>query len=172
VRIVQVNRAVTVDDAVSNQMVAMDAAFKKLGYDSQMYARSIASSFTSQVREFSTLLPQQDTLLIYHFSTGSGLTARILEYPYPVALYYHNITPARYYFGNAWGAFFHSLKGRRQLSDLARKVVFAWAASEYSRKELEGNGFKRTAVCPIIVDREKYQIPVVESLYQLSLIHI
>ncbi len=166
VRIVQVSPAMTADDAVSNQMAAMDAAFRKLGHDSRMYANRIDPSFTSQVSEFSTLVPGQDSLLIYHFSTGTRLTARILEYPYPVALYYHNITPASYYFGNAWGSFFHCLKGRSQLSDLARKVVFAWAASEYSRRELEANGFKRTAVCPIIVNREKYQIPVVEALYQ------
>ncbi|HZP32971.1 MAG TPA: glycosyltransferase [Candidatus Acidoferrales bacterium] len=166
VRIIQVSRAMTVGDAVSNQMASMHAIFQRLGYDSQMYADRIDPCVSSQVRELSSLNPYEDSLLIYHFSTGTKVTARILEHPYPVALYYHNITPAKFHFGNAWGSFFHSLQGRKQLANLARKVVFAWAASEYSRQELEISGFRCTAVCPIIVDREKYQIPMVEALYR------
>ena len=164
-KIIQVSHAVTADDAASNQMQNMDGVFNRLGYKTEMYANKIDPAFPSKVKHFSELIPQKENLLIYHFSTGTSFINKIMNYPYPIAIYYHNITPAKYYMWNAWGSFLNCLKGRRQLAQLGRKAVFAWAASEYSRQELIDNGFKNTSVLPIILDFERYSIPVDTVLY-------
>lgn len=71
-------------------------------------------------------------------------------------MYYHNITPARYFFGSAWGSWWRCIKGRRDLKKLAKKTAFAWGASEYSRKELAALGIPRTSVLPIVINPDDY----------------
>lgn len=156
-KIVQVAHALTYGDAASNQVISLDKLFKSMNIESEIYAGKIDAALTYPARRFSELQPSRDVLLIYHFSTGTSFVKQILAYPYPIALYYHNITPARYFFGNAWGSFIASIKGRKQLMKLKEKAFFSWAASEYSRQELEEYGFKNTAVLPILVDFEVYK---------------
>lgn len=156
-KIVQVSHALTYGDAASNQVISLDRLFKKMNFRSAIYAGKIDSALEYPVSKYSGLRFSKDTLLIYHFSTGTSFVNQILKYPYPIVLYYHNITPARYFFGNAWGSFIASIKGRQQLKKLKDKAFFAWAASEYSRQELEEYGFKNSSVLPILVDFESYK---------------
>jgi glycosyltransferase involved in cell wall biosynthesis len=164
-KLIQVSHAITANDAASNQIIAMDDAFKQLGYDSEIYSNKIDKTLLGIVKPFSELKPDKDNIIIYHFSTGTSFTKKILNYPYPVAIYYHNITPAKYYFGNAWGSWWNCLKGRRQLSSLKNKTFFSWCASGYSQQELKENGFSDSYVLPIILDYDKYKLPVNQSIY-------
>ena len=165
-KLVQVAHAITKGDAASNQILAMDAAFKELGYEAEIYAGKFDKEFIGRVNKFSQVVPDEKAILIYHMTTGTSFTNAILSYPYPVVLYYHNITPARYFIGNAWGSCLKSIKGRYQLRRLKAKTFFAWTASQYSREELITLGFKDTAVLPILVDFEEYRnVPIEQSLY-------
>lgn len=165
-KLVQVAHAITKGDAASNQILAMDAAFRELGYETEIYSGKIDKEFIGRVNKFSKFVPDKKAILIYHMTTGTSFTNAILSYPYPIVLYYHNITPARYFVGNAWGSCIKSIKGRYQLRQLKAKTFFAWTASEYSREELIALGFKDTAVLPILVNFEEYRnIPIEQSLY-------
>lgn len=155
-KLVQVAHAITKGDAASNQIIAMDDAFKDLGLKSEIYSNKIDSAFDYRVKHFSQLEPGKDKIIIYHMTTGTSFTNAILKYPYPVALYYHNITPAGYFFGNAWGSFFRCLRGRYQIRQLQKKTFFAWSASEYSRKELQELSFGHTSVLPIVLNYQEY----------------
>ena len=165
-KIVQVAHAITKGDAASNQILAMDVAFKELGYEAEIYSGKFDKEFKGRICSFSQFVPDKQALLIYHMTTGTSFTNAILSYPYPIVLYYHNITPARYFIGNAWGSCLKSIRGRYQLSRLKDKTFFAWTASEYSREELIGLGFKNTAVLPILVNFDEYRnMPLEELLY-------
>lgn len=156
-KIIQVTHALTYGDAASNQVVSLDKLFKAMKIESEIYAGKIDPSFVYPARKYADLIPSKEIVLIYHFSTGTSFVKKILKYPYPIVLYYHNITPARFFFGNAWGSFIASLKGRKQLIRLREKAFFAWAASEYSRQELEDSGFTNTSILPILIDFEAYK---------------
>lgn len=156
-KIIQVAHALTYADAASNQVIAMDKMFKRLGYESKVYAEKIDNRLNYAIQNYSELIPSPDIIYIYHFSTGTSFIEKVLNYPYPIVIYYHNITPANFFWANAWGSYFSSIKGRKQLRLLREKTLFAWAASKYSRNELEQVGFKNTAVLPIIIDLEIYK---------------
>lgn len=156
-KIVQVTHALTYGDAASNQVISLDRLLKKTNIESAIYAGKIDPLVQYPVRKYSELKPARDIILVYHFSTGTSFVNQILDYPYPIVMYYHNITPAHYFLGNAWGSFIASIKGRRQLKKLKEKTFFSWAASEYSRKELEDYGFTNTSVLPILIDFESYR---------------
>lgn len=156
-KLIQAAHALTPGDAASNQVFAMDRAFRELGYESAIYANKIDSDLATQVQHFSRLVPDKGDILIYHLTTGTSFTNSILHYPHPVALYYHNITPARYFWGNAWGSFIKCWRGRRQLKKLQANTFFSWAASQYSANELNALGFQPTSVLPILLDATEYR---------------
>jgi len=151
-KLVQVAHAISPCDAASNQIIAMDKLFKKLGYKSEIYAGKV-HAFNDIVQPFSNFVNTPDTQLIYHYSTGTSFTNKIMKYPGNIALYYHNITPAKYYFGNAWGSFLHCLKGRLDLDRLLEKTNLVWGASNYSLQECNTS---QKSVLPIILDYDKY----------------
>lgn len=156
-RIVQIAHAVSYGDAASNQILAMDRLLKEIGYHSVIYAGKVDPQLgEGVVRAFDAYRHQAGDVVIYHFSTGTSFTDKILGLPTKIVLYYHNITPAEYFSGIAWGSYFAARKGRKQLQQLKAKTLFAWGASEYSRRELEGYGFGQTAVLPIVVDFTQY----------------
>jgi glycosyltransferase involved in cell wall biosynthesis len=81
---------------------------------------------------------------------------------------YHNITPAHFFLGfhpHLAGLCYH---GRRELASFAPRTELALGDSEYNRRELEGAGFTRTGVLPIVLDFSSYErppSPVVKRLY-------
>lgn len=164
-RLIQAAHAITSGDAASNQIFAMDQAFQELGYESAIYSNKFDSTLSDRVQPFSQLVPDEHAILIYHMTTGTSFTNVILRYPYSIVLYYHNITPARYFLGNAWGSFFKCIKGRYQLKKLKDKTAFAWAASSYSSQELNQLGFQHTSVLPILLNWDEYrQTPLQQEL--------
>ena len=155
-RIVQIAHALHPTDAASRQLLAMDGMLRGLGYDTAMYAHRVEESLKGRVSFAESFDASPSDAVIYHMTTGTSFNRRVWNYPQKVALFYHNITPAKYFFGNAWGSWLKCLKGRRDLKKIAKNTFFAWGASEYSRKELEEVGISATAVLPIVVDPKFY----------------
>ena len=150
--IVQLTPVISYGDAISNQVIAMDKMFKSFGMQSVVYAGKIDPKLEYNVLPFHELDQEKEKNIIFHFSSGTSMVNDILRFPGKVMLCYHNITPAKYFFGISWGAYRATRKGRKQLIELKEKTRFAWAVSEYNRLELEAAGYQNTAVLPIIVD--------------------
>lgn len=162
-KIVQIAHSISHGDAASNQILAMDKMLKKHGFHTMIFADKIDSQIKYEIFPFSQFRYQNDMKIIFHFSTGTSFVNKVLELPSNIILYYHNITPPQYFEEFAWGSYFAAKKGRQQLALLKEKTSFAWAASEYSRLELEEAGFVQTAVLPIIVDFEEYTAVAVDQ---------
>lgn len=163
--IVQIAHAISYGDATSNQIIAMDKLMKRCGFRTAIFADKIDPKIEYDILPFNRFQYEVGIKVIFHFSTGTSFVDKVLALPSKIILYYHNITPPEFFEGFAWGSYFASKKGRQQLLELKSKAQFAWAASEYSRLELEESGFHHTGVLPIIVDFAEYQsAPLVESI--------
>ena len=155
-KIIQVAHALHPTDAASRQLLNMDKLLREIGYDTAMYAHRLDERLTERVGLMGDFSASLEDIVIYHMTTGTSFNRWVWKYPRKVVLFYHNITPARYFFGNAWGSWFKCLRGRHDLRKIAKNTFFAWGASEYSRRELEETGIARTAVLPIVVEPETY----------------
>ena len=155
-KIIQVAHALHPTDAASRQLLNMDKILRELGYETEMYAYRLDESLAERVGLMGDFSADPKDIVIYHMTTGTSFNRWVWNYPRKIVLFYHNITPARFFFGNAWGSWLKCLRGRHDLKTIAKNTFFAWGASEYSRQELENAGIKRTAVLPIVVEPETY----------------
>lgn len=155
-KIIQVAHALHPVDAASRQLLNMDKILRELGYETAMYAHRLDESLAGRVGLIGDFSSAPEDIVIYHMTTGTSFNRWVWKYPRKVVIFYHNITPARYFFGNAWGSWFKCLRGRYDLKKIVQNTLFAWGASEYSRRELEEVGVERTAVLPIVVEPDAY----------------
>ena len=155
-KIIQVAHALHPTDAASRQLLNMDRLLRELGYETAMYAHRVDERLADRVGLMGDFAAVPEDIVIYHMTTGTSFNRWVWKYPGKIVLFYHNITPARYFFGNAWGSWLKCLRGRHDLKKIVKNTFFAWGASEYSRKELEEAGVARTAVLPIVVEPETY----------------
>ena len=155
-KIIQIAHALHPTDAASRQLLNMDKILRALGYETEMYAHRLDESLAERVGLMGDFSADPEDIVIYHMTTGTSFNRWVWNYPRKIVLFYHNITPARFFFGNAWGSWLKCLRGRHDLKTIAKNTFFAWGASEYSRQELEKAGIKRTAVLPIVVEPETY----------------
>ena len=166
-KLIQVAHAVTQDDAASRHMLHQDRILREIGYDTALYAHKVDPQLADIVQEMTSFSAEPDDILIYHMTTGTSFNRWVYKYPHKVVLYYHNITPAHFFFGNAWGSWWKCIQGRRDLKKIVKNSFFGWAASEYSRSELEALGLMRTSVLPVIVEPDRYlQYAVVPEIWE------
>ncbi len=143
-------------DAITSYVMALQSIIRKWGYNSEFFADYRHVSFDARrhcrdIRSFPKE-PGAGNTVIYHFSIGSDLTERFLSLPAGVSrvLYYHNITPARYFRSFRPRTAKVLEEGRRQLRLLAPRVDLALGASNYNCAELREAGCARTAVVPLL----------------------
>jgi glycosyltransferase involved in cell wall biosynthesis len=67
-----------------------------------------------------------------------------------MALIYHNITPPEYFVGVHRTLARQCFRGRRELHAYVDRCDLALGDSEFNRQDLEGLGFPRTAVLPVV----------------------
>jgi len=156
-------------DAVSNQMLEIQARLRAWGYDSHIYAQILAPEMRERARpasEYLDLLQAPGDLLLYHY----GLYHPNVRYYQAMqgrrVLIYHNITPAHYYRG--WD------RSQELLCDLGRRVLplltrcdLALGDSDYNRRELvrAGCAEDRTGVLPIFLPQAHFDaLPVARDL--------
>ena len=166
-KFIQVAHAVTKDDAASRHVINMDSMLRELGFATAIYAPKADPVYGGAVRPMQEFQAAPEDIVIYQMTTGTSFNKWVYNYPQKIVLYYHNITPAKFFFGNAWGSWWKCLKGRRDLEKIAKNSFFAWGASEYSRRELTALGLRETAVMPQVVDPRKYETwQEVPALYE------
>ena len=184
-RIIQIAHALTLYDGASKFVMKLDVMFNKLGYKTAIFAHKLDEKIARQKAESGLgAVPKAmgdfdggpEDIVIYHMTTGTSFNKWVAKYPHKIVLYYHNITPAKYFFGNAWGSFFKCIRGRRQLDSIVKNSFFAWGASEYSCQELRALGMEHVKELPPIVEPEKFlgrkPIPEITEKYNDGRINI
>jgi glycosyltransferase involved in cell wall biosynthesis len=139
-------------DAVGDNARTLCAYFRSRGLDADIYALTIDRSLEGDVRPWSHAEARDGDVTILHFALASPLSDAFRTVPGTRVLYYHNVTPARFFAPFDPGIARLSILGRRELRTLAASVDVAYGVSEYNRRELEEMGFQATDVLPLVVD--------------------
>jgi glycosyltransferase involved in cell wall biosynthesis len=161
VKIVQFTPGLWYGDAVSNVMIALHEYLIGKGYDAEIYAGEIDSKLKNDRYKSCHTLPEllPDDIFICHISIESGLMERILrKIQCRRIMFYHNITPARYFEEYIPGLAKLCEGGREQLRRLKDKFECCLTVSEYNRQDLRKEGYTcPVGVLPILIPFEKYK---------------
>jgi len=169
-RVHQLLAALSYGDAIGNEALAIQAHLRGAGFDSEIFTEKIQPRMAALARPLWEYprVSSPDTVCLFHFSIGSAAGRLIYFAPDRLVVIYHNITPARFFLGfhpHLAGLCYH---GRRELRSFVPRTELALGDSEFNRRELEEEGFKRTGVLPIVLDLERYRrpsSPVIRALY-------
>ena len=146
-------------DAIGNHALRLQQLLRESGYDSEIFVEDAQAAMRERCRPYQELQAGPSDCLLYHLSTGSPLAGFLAEQDHRLAVYYHNITPARFF--DFWEpqAAANSLRAREEMRKLAPVTRFAMANSTYSEAELRAEGYADTSVVPVLVDFTAYDHP-------------
>jgi len=150
-------------DAIGMHTLRLRKLLRDAGFDSDIYAVDIHEDVRAQARPASGFRNRpratDDAWILYHFSIGHQLFDQVRELDVPIALDYHNVTDAKFFWRWEPRAATTMLEGRRQLAVAAPSVRFALADSEFNEREIIDLGCEHTAVAPILIDFTDYDTP-------------
>jgi glycosyltransferase involved in cell wall biosynthesis len=138
--------ALHASDAVGHEALAIQAALQGAGLASEIYAGRIDGELRGRARPLEQR-PQRGAW-VYHFAPGSPATRAALGAAGPLALLYHNVTPASFLARWQLEAARLSAEAAAELRQLAPRVALALAHSGFSRDDLVAAGFGRAELLP------------------------
>jgi L-malate glycosyltransferase len=153
-RVHQVLATLGYGDAIGHEVLGIQRVLRGAGYSSEIFVETAdprLEDLTLDYREMVGQIAPED-VLIHHFSIGSRASKIAYALPGRMALVYHNITPPEYFVGVHKDLVKLCFRGRRELTAYVDRVELALGDSEYNRQELEGLGFSRTGVLPVVPD--------------------
>jgi glycosyltransferase involved in cell wall biosynthesis len=160
-RIHQVLATLGYGDAIGHEVLGIQRVLRAAGYESDIFVDTADQRVESMTRDYRELVDASDpeNLFFHHFSIGSKASRTAFALPDRMALIYHNITPPEYFIGVHRTLARQCFRGRRELHAYVDRCDLALGDSEFNRQDLEGLGFKRTAVLPVVpgfshLDRE------------------
>lgn len=160
-RIIQILPTLAYGDAVGNDTIALKNVLKEMGYETQIYAESIASSLLENgiARDINQLPTLKDNdVIIYHLSTGTDLNYKLPEYKGKKIIVYHNVTPPEFFKGYDYQLEQLTEKGLKGARFLADKADYCLADSTFNKCNLQELGYKITVdVLPIIIPFDDYR---------------
>lgn len=149
-------------DAIGHHVRRIQRVLREEGYESEIFAdetQPAVRRLARHYREFTPPASGEPAWLLYHLSTGSDMAGFLAGAGQPLAVYYHNITPARFFERWEPDATGSARDARSQLRLLAGPSRFAMANSAFSAAELEAEGYAGASVVPVLVDFDEYDIP-------------
>ena len=141
-------------DAIGHEVLGIQRVLRAAGYDSEIFVETADPRLEDLTYDYRDLVDasRPDNLLLHHFSIGSRASRVAFALPDRMALIYHNITPPEYFVGVHDKLVELCWKGRRELGAYVDRCDLALGDSEFNRAELEGLGFPRTGVLPVVPD--------------------
>jgi glycosyltransferase involved in cell wall biosynthesis len=140
-------------DAVGNHTLQLRDALRHAGFESEVFAEMRLGHHrnTGQALNDYPAGGAVD-LVLYQSSTGSTAVDWLLRRDDPIAVNYHNITPASFF--EAWDdqAAASMRRARVQLGSLARRSRLALADSPFNAAELTELGYSPVVVAPLLLD--------------------
>lgn len=162
--------ALSYGDAIGDYTLEIQRILRKQGYESEIFSEVVHPGMTRLVHPLHEYAENEsdETLMIVHFSVGSGLGNLVPHLRGKKLLLYHNITPHEWFRGINNHLAYQCLVGRKQLQILRTFCPIALADSEYNRQELESLGYRKTGVMPIQLGFSKFDgpsDPLVRGMY-------
>jgi len=166
-RIYQLLADASENDAITNLSLQIKDILSNSGQQSQIYsARTIINKKLNETISSTNKMKnlKKNDLLIYHFSIGSNATAIFKRSNAIKIIYYHNITPSKYFLTYSDGYASRLRRGRNELKNLSQITDFALADSNFNALELKQLGFKNIKVLPLSIDEHYLQTPPSKSI--------
>jgi glycosyltransferase involved in cell wall biosynthesis len=156
VRIDQFLPSFVPNDAIGNHVLRSRYALRQAGFESDIWAEVTVAPLDAESRPYFDYTAGAD-LLLYHASTHSRMADFLLTRPEPLLMYYHNITPARFFARWEPVAAASMKEARSELFRLGPTTQLAMAPSHYSETELVSAGYRKTTLSPLLVDFDRYR---------------
>ncbi|MCJ7580915.1 MAG: glycosyltransferase family 4 protein [Candidatus Aminicenantes bacterium] len=157
-RIHQFATSLTYGDAISDEMLEIQAVLREKGFESEIFVRFFdprMAEFMFDYREYKKL-SSPDNVVIFHFSIGSPVSKMVFRIPDKKIMIYHNITPYDYFLDYHRILARECYKGRLEIKLFADKVDLALGDSDFNRRELEDVGYPETGVLPLLLNFSKF----------------
>ena len=144
-------------DAIGDSARLMRDAFRRWGYDADVYAFDMDDDLEGDGRYYRDWKAggAQDVVIL-HYALTSPMTHHLREHRGKRVVIHHNVTPPEFFHGYDPEMVRICTIGREELA-LLKDVDLALGDSEYNRQELEAAGFARTGVLPIYLDFARYR---------------
>ena len=158
-KIHQILPSLSYGDAVSNDAIEIRNALKRMGYDSDIFAKYIDPKVSKFARHLNQYKKTANNIVIYHFSlAGFDVTDFVKQLPDLKILIYHNITPENFFKDINDELYYICKNGRVELKTLSKVVKLGLGDSEYNKNELDSFDFRNTGILPILIDFSKYNV--------------
>lgn len=159
-RIIQMVTAISPGDAVGNDIQALDKMLRAEGFTAEIYAETIDPRLEGKgIQNVSKLTSlSEDDIILYHACTATDLNIRFTEYGGKKVMIYHNITPPVFFEKYSPGAADACRRGETQIKNIAARVDYCIADSNYNRQQLIAMGYRCPIdICPILIPFEDYR---------------
>lgn len=133
-------------DGIGNCILGIKRILDSVGIDNEIWTMgtdvSEKTKTDQNIKMFSyKMIPQEEDLLIFHFGGEAYLSQLFSAYKCFKLLYYHNITPDKFFLPTDEISINASRNGYRQLKELVECTEYIIADSEYNKNDLQVIGF-------------------------------
>lgn len=153
-KIHQFHPSIVKGDAISNEVFLIQKLLEKNNYISDIYADNIGEGLENKIKKLDTIKISKDDILIIHHSMGFDSFEKITSLSCKKVLIYHNITP-EHFFDNDYIKKYVRI-GLKQTEEYKNYVDFAYADSNFSRRELVAMGYKNIGVLPVQISLDRF----------------
>lgn len=140
-------------DGVSSHCILLKQRAAELGVSAALYAASVHAEVQQHLSPLSELrgCASSDDILLHQFYNETKLIPYVEQFPGRRVMMYHNITPPEY-FPTGSPTYLSCSGGLKQARSCSYLYDYAAGMSEFSRRDLEGMGYRETGVFPLLVD--------------------
>jgi len=143
-------------DAIGKTVSEIQNFLIKQGYESKIFVEKPIPQTSQTTTIYTEYKPQDTDLLIYHHSIGSSLAAYMEKINIPKIMFYHNITPPRFFENYDKSIASELFHGIEQTKQLAKSFKFAMAASGYNKYDLHRYGYRYVLDAQYFIDLERF----------------
>jgi glycosyltransferase involved in cell wall biosynthesis len=157
----QLVSSIAVGDAVSNAAFSLQRLLRGEGIQSQIYAEQIDPEYSGRCLHLGKypLVDSPENILIAHYSIASMGMVTLPYFKARKILFYHNVTPYKYWLNINPLAAFHCLRGKTDLMQILPFVNYGVAFSQFSLQDLRNGGLQRTSWLPLQIDSKRLEAP-------------
>lgn len=149
-------------DAISKQAIALHKASLDMGFDSLLFTPTEDESKSVTTHFIGDYQAQANDVRILHYGARGTTEDWIVSFPGRTFIYYHNVTPARFFARVGFPWLDKLSRARETLPELAHLGTLT--VSKYNKQELLGVGFQNVQIIPLIIDFEGFNQAIQKPL--------
>lgn len=148
-------------DAVSNYAFYLQKLLQNEGYESEIFAENIHPDVAERCCRYVDYaeVDRRNSILFVHYSIASTGMLTVPDFSARKILFYHNVTPYRYWLDINQLAAFHCFRGRTDLPVIAPSIAAGVAFSEFSLRDLKQAGIQKCVRVPIAINMDQLKLP-------------